>query len=158
MTEKTITYLQGDATQPVGEGNKIIVHVCNDIGGWGRGFVLALSKRWKSPEKAYRDWYKSGEGFELGATQLVKVEDDLWVGNMIGQHKIKKAQDGTPPIRYEAVRTALGKIAGDATRLNASVHMPKIGAGLAGGDWQTIEGIIQEELANQGISVVVYNF
>ena len=27
-----ITYLKGDATNPVAVGNKIIVHVCNDIG------------------------------------------------------------------------------------------------------------------------------
>ena len=33
----SIIYTQGDATQPIGEGTKIIVHVCNDIGGWGRG-------------------------------------------------------------------------------------------------------------------------
>ncbi len=43
MTE--IRYVTGDATRPVGDGDKIIVHVCNDIGGLGRGFVAALSKR-----------------------------------------------------------------------------------------------------------------
>lgn len=41
----TIAYKRGDATQPVGEGSKVLVHVCNDIGGWGRGFVLAVSAR-----------------------------------------------------------------------------------------------------------------
>ena len=41
-----INYVIGDATQPIGDGAKIIVHVCNDIGGWGRGFVLALTKKW----------------------------------------------------------------------------------------------------------------
>ena len=35
----------GDATQPLGDGPEIIVHVCNDIGGWGRGFVVALFYR-----------------------------------------------------------------------------------------------------------------
>lgn len=39
------TYLKGDATCPQAKGVKIICHVCNDIGGWGKGFVLALSKR-----------------------------------------------------------------------------------------------------------------
>ena len=38
MTE--ITYLQGDATQPQASGIKIIVHVCNDLGGWGKGFEI----------------------------------------------------------------------------------------------------------------------
>ena len=53
-----INYLEGDATQPIGNGPKIIVHVCNDIGGWGKGFVVAISKRWKEPEAEYRRWYK----------------------------------------------------------------------------------------------------
>lgn len=47
MTE--ITYLKGDATTPQARGNKIIAHVCNDLGGWGKGFVLAISKRWPEP-------------------------------------------------------------------------------------------------------------
>ncbi len=52
-----IEYVSGDATRPVGDGCKVIVHICNDRGGWGKGFVLALSKRWKQPEAAYRNWY-----------------------------------------------------------------------------------------------------
>ena len=44
----------GDATQPVGAGPKIIVHVCNDIGGWGRGFVVAISNHWPEPELAQK--------------------------------------------------------------------------------------------------------
>ncbi len=41
-----INYVKGDATAPIGIGNKIIVHICNDIGRWGKGFVMALSKKW----------------------------------------------------------------------------------------------------------------
>jgi hypothetical protein len=53
-----VNYIVGDATNPQTKGNKIIVHVCNDIGGWGKGFVLAISKRWKQPEQQYRAWFK----------------------------------------------------------------------------------------------------
>lgn len=51
---KKIIYLKGDATNPQTEGNKIIAHICNDLGGWGKGFVLAISRRWKKPENEYR--------------------------------------------------------------------------------------------------------
>jgi O-acetyl-ADP-ribose deacetylase (regulator of RNase III) len=57
----TIKYIKGDATKPVGDENKIIVHVCNDIGGWGKGVVVAISKRWKGPEESFRKWYASKE-------------------------------------------------------------------------------------------------
>ena len=60
-----IIYIKGDATSPISPGNKIITHICNDIGGWGKGFVLALSKKWKVTEEAYRQWYKSQEEFSL---------------------------------------------------------------------------------------------
>ena len=46
-----ILYIKGDATAPIGSGVKVITHICNDIGGWGKGFVLALSKKWKMPKK-----------------------------------------------------------------------------------------------------------
>ncbi len=49
-----INYVKGDATSPIGDGVKLIVHVCNDIGAWGAGFVLALSKKWITPEKQYK--------------------------------------------------------------------------------------------------------
>lgn len=61
--------------------SKVITHICNDIGGWGKGFVLALSKKWKMPEEAYRQWYKSQEEFTLGAVQFVNVENELYVAN-----------------------------------------------------------------------------
>jgi len=155
---KNITYLQGDATQPQGSGNKIIVHVCNDIGGWGKGFVLALSKRWKKPEKQFRAWYKSQENFALGEVQFVQVEPDLWVANLIGQHKIIKDEKGNPPIRYEAIEQGLIQVVAKAIELDASVHMPRIGCGLAGGKWERIEPIIEKSLLSADVKTVVYDF
>ena len=61
MTPLTITYQIGDATQPIGDHPKIIVHVCNDAGGWGKGFVLAVSRRWREPERRYRAWHRGEE-------------------------------------------------------------------------------------------------
>ncbi|MBX7227034.1 MAG: hypothetical protein K1X55_13455, partial [Chitinophagales bacterium] len=83
-----IQYIKGDATQPIGDGNKIIVHICNDMGGWGKGFVLAISNRWKEPEQSYRNWFKHQQDFQLGSVQFIQVEDTVWIANLIGQHKI----------------------------------------------------------------------
>jgi len=156
MTE--IKFVSGDATDPIGEGNKIIVHVCNDIGGWGKGFVLALSSRWKKPEAQFRKWYKSQDGFELGKVQLVQVEEALWVANLIGQHKLGKDKNGNPPIRYNAIKSGMMEVHRLAKELNAAVHMPRIGCGLAGGKWEQIQPILEEELNNYGINIVVYDF
>ena len=34
-----IVYTAGDATRPPGADNRVLVHVCNDEGGWGKGFM-----------------------------------------------------------------------------------------------------------------------
>ena len=154
---ESINYIKGDATSPIGNDKKLIVHICNDIGAWGKGFVLAISKKWKEPEQKYREWFKSQDKFELGKVQFVNVESDLSIANIIGQHKIKR-NNGKIPIRYEAVRDCLNKVAHFANENNFSVHMPRIGCGLAGGNWNEIELIIKEELIDRNIKVTVYDY
>src|SRR5690606_13629651 len=98
-----------DATAPQADGPRVLVHVCNDAGGWGAGFVLAISRRWKSPEREYRRWSKAADGtFALGEVQFVAVESDMWVANLIGQHGIRRMK-ASPPVRYDAIREGLGK-------------------------------------------------
>jgi O-acetyl-ADP-ribose deacetylase (regulator of RNase III) len=154
-----INYIKGDATCPQAKGIKIICHVCNDIGAWGKGFVLALSRRWEEPEAEYRAWHATGRegGFQLGAVQFVQVEPYIWVANMVGQRGIKRGSSG-PPIRYEAVAECLQQVAGRARELGASVHMPRIGCGLAGGDWSKVEPLIEEHLSAAAVAVTVYDF
>lgn len=155
-----ITYLTGDATNPAISGPKIVAHICNDIGGWGKGFVLAISKRWPEPESKYRTWFAERESndFALGAVQFVSVADELWIANMVAQHKINRADDGTPPIRYDAVEACLARLASFASEQGATIHMPRIGCGLAGGKWDEIEPLIDRTCGMVDVSVFVYDF
>lgn len=148
----------GDATAPQGDGPRVIVHVCNDVGKWGKGFVLALSRRWPEAERRYRAWYQGEEPtpLALGEVQFVAVAERLWVANLIGQHDVRP-RGGVPPVRYEAIREGLRAVAVFARREGASVHMPRIGAGLAGGSWEVISMMVEEELTGQGVSVAVYD-
>ena len=157
MSTLEITYIKGDATSPQTAGMKIIAHICNDIGGWGKGFVLAISKRWQEPERQYRKWYHEHENFKLGQVQFVSVTDYIIVANMIGQKGIKTGSKGAP-IRYEAVDECLKKLGDKAIEINASIHMPRIGCGLAGGKWDKIEPLIAKNLLDRGISVFVYDY
>ncbi|QJW94274.1 macro domain-containing protein [Frigoriglobus tundricola] len=152
-----ITYLKGDATCPQAKGTKIICHVCNDAGGWGKGFVLALSARWAGPETAYRAWYATGDGFAPGAVQFVPVERYIWVANVIGQRGTKTGSSG-PPVRYDAIAKGLQVVGQRALELGASVHMPRIGCGLAGGQWAKVEPLVQRHLCETGVAVTVYDF
>ncbi len=154
----SIAYQIGDATRPIGDHPKIIVHVCNDAGARGKGFVVAVSSRWREPERRYRAWHGGEESqpFALGQVQFVRVEDTVWVANLIGQHGIG-SHNGLPPVRYEAIREGLRAVAAKAKELGASVHMPRIGFGLAGGKWEEVERIVQQELVAAGVAATVYD-
>ena len=168
----------GDATKPAALGTVpiIIPHVCNDLGGWGAGFVLALSRTFgKKAETAYRAWYKNdgsygfippnevmvkGDGrFKLGATQLVKhVPEKLVIANMVAQNGFGKQADGRPAIRYGALVDCMRVVADVAVVAQAEIHCPKFGSDLAGGDWNTISLLIRELWEDRGIDVTVYEF
>lgn len=146
-----INYVFGDATKPQGNGVKIIPHIVNDEGRWGAGFVLAISNRWKTPEQFYRAMPE----YILGDARIINVDDDIWVANMVGQHTISYDEQGLPPIRYDAVREALSKVNAIALEMNATLHMPRIGCGLAGGCWEEIEKILNGVVT---VDVTVYDF
>lgn len=148
-----IRYVVGDATAPQRKaGEKVIIpHVCNCEGGWGRGFVLALSQKWKEPEALYRRRHRSGT-MKLGEMHFIDVGNDTFVANMVAQ--VLHWKDG-PPIRYDALRECLEYVAIHARKHNASVHAPRFGSGLAGGRWETIEALINETMSD--IDVVIYD-
>jgi O-acetyl-ADP-ribose deacetylase (regulator of RNase III) len=163
--EVTITYTTGDAVHPAGDGQKIIAHICNDEGKWGSGFVVALSKRNRIAEGAYRMWHRNGFSgtvpFRLGEMQMVNFDDDIWVANMIAQRGIRSSPDAPRVVDYDALRSALTKVSNYSLRgwsgASYAIHMPRIGCGLGGGSWDEIEPIIQQTLVTRGHSVTVYD-
>src|SRR5260370_16379289 len=153
-----INYVVGDATNPVAPGNRIITHCWNDAGYWNAGFVRALSARYHQPERAYRRWAQTNAPipFALGQVLFVKVKSGLCVANIIGQHGIR-SNSNPRPIRYDALQHGLARVCQLALEHDATVHMPRLGAGLAGGDWAIIPEIINQELSAFGVHVTVYD-
>lgn len=139
-----ITYIVGDATSPVGEGYKIIAHIVNDMSIWGGGFVLSISRKWKKPESEYR----RKSSYELGTVDYITVEREenniIIVANMVAQHSIGLNENKDIPLRYSALVDCLRQLNNAAVSHNATIHMPRIGSGLAGGNWFVIEQIIRE--------------
>ena len=151
-----IRYIKGDATNPVGDGKRLVLHISNSIGLWGSGFVVALSKVNGGPEGSYRRWYKDGyylDGkeeipFQLGQIQVCGFQKDIFVCNMIGQAGCGYFHD-MPPIRYECLRECLIRVREKVLKaksrgIDISLHGPRFGSDRAGGDWTKIESIIVE--------------
>lgn len=152
-----IPYIKGDVTAPVGSGVEVITHICNDIGGWGKEFVLVLSKKWEVPEEAYHQWYKSQEELTLGTVQFVNVENELYVASMIEQYGIYKDGKGLPPIRYDTVRQCSEEVALFTVDHKASIHISCTGCGLTSDKWELMEQIVEEELTTKEIAITVYD-
>lgn len=175
-----IEYLTGDATVPCKTGGiRLIVHVCNDAGGWGSGFVVALSAKWNEPMGRYKAWYNSlSSGIRrsgtpirmpLGEIQVVPVRDEygtIFVVNMIAQHNFKSVNNPVA-LRYQALADCFRKLdewirsykiakglmvrpdpVGDVT-----IHMPRIGCGLAGGSWDKVELLVGTQLFEYDVFV-----
>jgi O-acetyl-ADP-ribose deacetylase (regulator of RNase III) len=173
-----IRYIIGDATRPEGDPatTRIIAHACNDVGAFGAGFARA--ERWPFVKQAYQEWgtqKTSGNPsdnrsvpFGLGRIQVVHVpnSDGLFVANMVAQRGLRSSKYPCP-LDYDALRSCLGKLAGHIKlvsslrsarhKFHASVHMPRIGCGMAGGSWDRVEPLVVEELCDEGISVTVYD-
>jgi len=151
-------YVTGDATKPGGTVGmvKIIPHVCNSLGKWGAGFVLAVSKAYPDAEKAYRD----ATSYDLGTVQFVECGGDIVVANMIAQWGIRPVKDGSkegcPPLRYSALFETMEKVAkwAESSGKKCEIHAPKFGAGLAGGNWRAIEAFIKQLWS--GFEVYIY--
>ncbi len=159
-----VNYTKGDATLPQGSGIKIVAHVCNDIGRFGSGFAKAVMERWPIVREEYIKWSKAGVSplgvkFILGEVQFIQVQNDLWFANIIGQHGVRSPHDknSPPPVKYDAIRSGLKKVRTFAQALGATIHGPRFGAGLAGGDWNEIEKIITEELVGHGVEITIYD-
>ena len=160
-----IKYVQGDVTKPTNPGGiRVIVHACNDVGGWGpagRSVADAIGRRWPEAKAEYKQQFAPGEpGLRLGEVQLVDVSDEqgpasIWVANCIAQHNYRRPGN-LQPFKYEAFEACCIFLVMTFTGQNASFHMPKVGTHLGGADWHTVEHIIQRTLVAAKLSVTVY--
>lgn len=147
----------GDALDPRADGHQFVVHVVNDkTANWGGGgFASALRNQWPAVQDDFRQWAEQRTNLRLGNVRLCRVTDQITVASVVAQHGYGFSDK--PRIRYSALRQGLRSVEKAAAVRNASVHMPRIGTGQAGGNWEVVSDIILETLVDQGIFVNVYD-
>lgn len=151
-----IKYVRGDATKPHETGGeRIIAHVVNDkTSNWGGPFALALRRKWSLAQESFREWAGQLCNLTIGNVHLVKVDRQIEIATMIAQKGYGPSKK--PRIRYNSLKQCLDKLADFALEHDASVHMPRIGSGQAGGNWEIIAELIEDSLCARGIVVYVY--
>ncbi len=151
-----IKSVRGDALEPRGNGRKIIAQIVNDkTPNWGAGFARAVRDKYPLVQKDFKEWAISHPSeFSLGNTNESYISDDLSTVHMIAQHGYGESVKSR--IRYAALRDCLHQLKTIALANNASVHMPRIGTGYAGGNWGYILELIDEILVTNGVDVTIY--
>ena len=149
-----LEFVRGDATKPRRLPAIIVQVVNNKARTWGgKGFAVALRRRWPSVHDDFLDWAR--RGLRLGDVRLAPAGERVFVASMVAQSGYGPSR--YPRIRYAALRRALGTVTQAALDTNATVHMPRIGTGEAGGAWTIVEELIRDECTLQGVSVTVYD-
>lgn len=147
--------IQGDLIKLAKKGRfDVIVHGCNCFCNMGKG--IAKTIRLEFPEVFIADCEtKSGDKEKLGSFTKATVLVDsapLIVVNAYTQYDFLGPQ---PNVDYAAIRSVFRAIKQNFSGIR--IGYPQIGAGLARGDWTLISGIIDEELAGEDHTVVIFS-
>jgi O-acetyl-ADP-ribose deacetylase (regulator of RNase III) len=144
--------IQGDLIKMAKNGDfDVIVHGCNCFCNMGKGIAAQIKKEF--PDAYRADTYtERGSKTKLGGLSFVRMKEGLVVVNAYTQYDYRGSE---PNIDYTALRSAFKKIKKEFA--GRKIGYPKIGAGLAGGDWNVIKEIISEELKGENHTLVVFD-
>jgi len=148
-----INYVNGDLFENVPDTPVVIAHICNDKGGFGSGFVVPLSQHFPKSKMQYLAWHSSGLDFGRGRVQFVE-DKNVVVANMVAQ-----TLGGERPIYYNDLSRCMDKVAHYIIvnlKRTGQIICPMFGSGLAKGDWNIVEKLIEDCWIRRGISVTVH--
>jgi O-acetyl-ADP-ribose deacetylase (regulator of RNase III) len=146
----------------------VIPHVCNNINVFGAGFAEAIASKYPEVKANYHLLGNSFLRNNLGYVQFIEVYNNqkyghkLIVANMIAQNGIKR-NNNPRPLNYIALAKAMLGVSLYIKGMQAknrdyaskwTIHCPKFGSGLAGGNWNFISEMITD--AWKDYSVFVY--
>lgn len=169
-----LKYVDGNLITLALEGKfDVIAHGCNCFCRMGAGIAPQMAKVFGCDKFDLEAKYLAGDINKLGQIDYREVfiyenslvfhypefsrEDppnELFVINAYTQYKHRGNSPSEAPIDYDALTLCMRKI---KHRFRGNrIGLPKIGCGLAGGNWDIISRIIDKEL--QGEDVTIINF
>src|SRR5688572_20917837 len=131
----------------------VIVHGCNCQNAMGKGIALSIKKAF--PEAYDADLKTiSGDRSKLGTITTAEISRPPATFTVVNAYTQFHWKGDGVKADYDAIRSAFTEIKRRFT--GQRVGYPKIGAGLARGDWPTIAAIIDEELAGEDHTLVEF--
>ena len=131
----------------------IIAHGCNAQGVMGAGVAEAIKHVWPEAYEVYKNTYNE-RGLNLGEVLYVNSRGRI-IANCITQRFYGRAAKRY--VDYNAMSMCFDNLNSYMLENDLwSISMPKIGAGLGGGDWTRIESLIKQYFENK-TEVVIYD-
>ena len=150
--------VQGDLIQLAKAGEfDVIIHGCNCQCSMGAGIALAIREAFPEAYAADRATPRGDRG-KLGTFSVGIVDryhHELHVVNAYTQYHWEG--EGVL-VDYAAIRRCMYRLKRRYARPpRLRIGLPKMGAGLARGDWHTIRAILEEELDGTDATVVEFD-
>lgn len=146
--------IQGDLIRLAREGGfDLIVHGCNCFGTMGAGVAKGIKAAF--PQAFEADLAtERGSKDKLGTCSFAEIPNGGAALVVVNAYTQFDWRGSGVKVDYEAVRSCMRWI--KERYPGKRIGLPKIGAGLAGGDWKEIASIIEEELAGEDVTLVEY--
>ncbi len=145
--------MEGDLISLAEEGIfDVIIHGCNCLCTMGSGIAKTIKNKYPQAYKVDCETTK-GDKEKLGSYSAITVghQSVFVVVNAYTQYSYSRKDID---VDYDAVRKVFALIKQDFA--GKRIGYPLIGAGLAGGDWNVIEAIIQQELDGEDHTLVKF--
>lgn len=147
--------IEGDLLALARDGEfDVIVHGANCQCTMGAGIAKAIRATFPQAYEADLET-EVGDREKLGTISWAKVEGDSGSLIVVNAYTQFHWRGWGVKVDYEALRLAMREVKREFA--GSRIGYPRIGAGLAGGDWAKIEAIIDEELNGEDHTLVVYD-
>lgn len=147
--------VSGDLIQLAKNGEfDLIVHRCNCMCSMGAGIAKGIKTAFPEAFEADRNTARGDRG-KLGTCSSATINVAGNVFTVVNAYTQSDYKGPLPRVDYEAIRMCFQWIR--QAHGTKRVGLPRIGAGLAGGDWPIIAAIIDEEAAEMDITLVEFS-
>lgn len=146
-----LNYIQGDLLQARVD---VIAHGCNCQQTMGAGIAKYISQVYPEVRRADRHFQSQKAKDRLGKIDIVKVHEipDRHIKYVVNCYTQLTIGHGLQ-ISYRAIHDCMIALHNFVVSENLSLGIPKIGAGLGGGDWKTVAQDIENVFGNREVSV-----
>lgn len=137
--------------------SKVIAHGVNCMGAFNAGIAKQIRHLFPPAYLAYLEKTHS-EGWKLGDVQFVPITENRVVANCATQKGYGYNRENTTYLDYDAIALVFDTLCLYSVDNNVAISIPRIGAGLAGGDWDKINHILQQVVSGYNDAhIVVYS-